>query len=353
MIRVSGLCSTVMAARAAVAALSLVCFSGGPIAQTRQGDCRERFLTEAPAAWGRLRDSMRTAIGTESITRQIRSTPAARAQGYVADYRFRNVAQFWFTPSAGKAISDGYDPSGKWLGRGAYCYNPRYAFELRQLVSGGPYVVTMEGNDPATMEKVRLAVAHFSRGTSAPYDMEVDVRPLSDIVRGADCSILDCRDVSEGGRALVRVDFTFELTGRAAAENPGKRAASVVLDPNEDWRIVKTALQQGSWTIPTRISYSSNGPNPASIARITERGASTAGVTDDYDIEFTSLSFQPTPEAEFNLSAFGLPEPPAPRATAVTRLTWIGALFLALALLLYLVYRRERNQRGFGRWGMR
>jgi hypothetical protein len=258
----------------------------------------------------------------------------------------------------GKVVYDSYDQAGKWRSRNAYCFNPRYAFALRQTARDRPFVVTMKGQDPKTRDKARGAVTSFTRGVWAPYNLDADIRPLSGIVRGNDCSIVDCREITQDGRALVQVDFTFNLTGRLATMPQPKRSASLVLDPTADWRIVSSVLKWGPWTTSTRITYSPTSSMKAAVSTIVGRGISTEGASDDRDIEVTSLSAEATPDKQFNLSAFGLPEPLWPREVApsitvvsprpANRTPWVIAALLAIVLFLALVYWQKKRGPGQG-----
>jgi len=333
----------------AVVVLPLFWTSLALAAEQQQSTCRDRFEAGAALGWKRLEASMGEVTGVATCTRDFRSTNPK----YAKDRWSKQVTHFWLTASAGKVITDSYDRSGKWTARNACCFNPDYAFAVKQPVQDGAYIITMHGRDPATIEQMKARVASYPHGMRASYDFDyAEIRTLAEIVKGEEFHLESCRDVERDGHRLVEAEFTFDLTGyfangvrvRELGMKASKRWAKVVLDPSADWRILSSVVKYDQWTRPIEISYAPNSPAPAAMSKIVQASVASDGAKDTYVVDFSSVSFESTPLSEFYLGSFSLSEIPTGRQVRSWRLILTGLSLFAIGIVLYLLYRRSHSE---------
>jgi hypothetical protein len=303
----------------------------------------QRFEAEAAAGWDTLKRSMSPLVGRATWTYEVDVTDPGDPE--YGKHVFRNQKlSFWIIEGAAKVRVETYDQSGRWSGGSVYGVNPEYAFVLGQAVQDGPYFIKSCGRDIETIERVRLqldvtALAYLR----TPYGIESDFRTLPDLTRSGGFKLLSCKGLQEPSRELAEVEFTFTPVGQAATGDPSVRRARVVLDPTQNWRVIRSGTTRDGEHSELSVDYASTDATSMSAlvrrstfpkSKITER------------IVYEPFSHAITPRGEFYLPTYGLPECPVTGSgRRVSSLFWIGANLVVIGLIaVALYYLRERRR---------
>ena len=301
------------------------------------GNTDAEFVKAAVAGWDGLALKMRNVTGQVDWVKNLRSTN----QSHYKDSWVSEKVQFWITEREGKVVADVFDKHNKWLHQYVYCYNREYAFGAVRHEREGVYVLTEYARDDERISRMKSVIRHYVPRLQSPYDIDGDTRTLSQIAVSPDFSLASCRDVQNAGRSFKELVFSFSPSADFAPYDRSVRHCQLLVEPSASWRIVKSVLRDATWDVNRVNSYAGSGDEPARLTRVEELGKANDGTDDDYHIEYTTLSFQPTRPAEFRLSAIGMPEIPSPGRRRWLMLLIVGGNLLLIGLVLAALYRRR------------
>jgi len=212
----------------------------------------------------------------------------------------------------------------------------QYKFELMRDQEKMPWVIQQLERKTGVEPVDHVMVEGLSLG---PPRTEMPT-----LVEFPDFQLLELVPAPEHEEDLVRMTFSYT----ADEKNP-LRGGWVLLDPQHDWVVRKSQVNQiaGGKEFESKIEYdykegSSHHPiltklHLQSGTKENNRLILTREVTTDFDF----YEQESVPEKEFMLSAFGLPEPGAEKATRWY--LWLGALGLG-CLVVGLIAARLRRR---------
>jgi hypothetical protein len=229
--------------------------------------------------------------------------------------------------------------------------NPRYHFDVRADGAGGYALTSFRPIAEGATESISFCCCPFADTSKG--------RTYLDIARDPDTTALSTRDMTWQGRPAV--EFRFESSYRDRKDGTMKRARSAYLfDPAGRWvcvgeRSIPREPSQDSTSYEWVYGYDTAGewpvPTRQEIWKVDERRPEARTRTSLYEID----EYQPLPgvdEAEFTLTAFGLPEPVGmePEEKPGRRYVWFLAAAAAFGLLTvgfrYLARRRAARPPG-------
>ena len=259
----------------------------------------KRVKAEYPAALNRLESSFRTVRGSGK-SRVVIPLPKAAERTIVADFSFafqgtsRRVVR-WFTDTSPERTGS----------RGeAYCINPTYSFSLSRDDPDKPYLLNgFETSGKDSVDETLMALA----GDYIDMPFMVDGVAISRLMAAPGFRFSRASPVSEGGLELIKVEFDCPNPDRGVRPKPWVYAGSLILAPSETWslrsaeyyfhpslkRMFKSTIDYqkttGGVPLPKKVAV----VEPSNLTRTWE---------------FDELSLASTPESEFTMTAFGLPD---------------------------------------------
>ncbi|OJW17765.1 MAG: hypothetical protein BGO49_26550 [Planctomycetales bacterium 71-10] len=174
-------------------------------------------------------------------------------------------------------------------------------------------------------------VTLFGRFLNAHYG--VFGKPLTRSMQAPGYRIVKAEYVTEGESRLIKVDF------EVGSQDP-RSTISVVFDPQDGWNIRSSDFRTGNTPgvrISTEVSY---GPPRIDGFSLPSRVVSRLGSGATSTCDFTDWKFESTPEAEFKMSFYNVPDlvdVPKNRKTLYISM-FVGAAAVVFAAAL--VFRR-------------
>jgi hypothetical protein len=279
-----------------------------------------RFEHEFPAAAKRLEERFATVKGACRLwTTSPRDVISPRVDDatFAIDHGFEKV-QIQVKLPTGGADAPHLDT--------VYCVGPGSAFTLTRLPNAKAFVVEGTGLTPKDRAVYLNTFGQFVKAFDGVFG-----RTMSQVMSTPGFRVTAAERIEKDGETLVKVDY--ESGGRQP-----KQQTSVVFDPNAGWAIRSSDLRQklASYEIRmiTDVEYGPSRDGFPMPRRVTVRNQ-----TGDVSIcEFVSWSFEPTPEAEFGMPYYGLPDlvskAKAPRRTFVYWCLGIATVGIVFAVLL-------------------
>lgn len=209
-----------------------------------------------------------------------------------------------------------------------YCVGPGTTFYLSRIPGASSY--TVEGIGSTASDRSAY-VTLFGRFVNAHYG--VFGQPLTRLMKTPGFRTLDAEYVTEGKARLVKVNFEV-------GEQDPKSTISVIFDPQDGWNIRSSDFRTGKTPgirITTDVSY---GPSREGGFSLPHRVVShdTSGGTSI--CEFAAWEFEPTPEAEFKMGSYNLPDlVSAPKSSRHAYTYWLAGV-AAVGFTAALVLRR-------------
>lgn len=185
----------------------------------------------------------------------------------------------------------------------------------------------------------------FGNFIVAPYS--ILGAPLSRIMRNPTFHILSAIELKVDRRLCLEIQYEI-------VEDEIKKTVTVVLDPNAEWVIRRAEVRSANspdQTIAQAIDYGSTlgaSPTPLKVEfshlRTPSKGVDSKA-TSISSCKFESMSFSPTPDQEFMMSHYGLPDVTraqegSGQSQAALWLIVIAALGLLVAVALRRLSRR-------------
>ena len=282
----------------------------------------KRVKAEYPAALNRLESSFRTVRGSGK-SRVVIPLPKSAERTIVAEFSFA------FRGDSRRVVRRFTDTSPERTGsRGeAYCINPTYSFSLSRDEPDKPYLL----NGFATSGKDSVvATLRALAGDYVDAPFMVDGFAISRLMAAPGFRFSRASPASEGGLELIKLEFDCPNPDRGSNPEPWIYAGSLIVAPAKAWRLqyaeyfVHQSLKR---MFKVTIDYGeSNGdvPLPKKVAVV-----EPSHLTRTW--EFDELSLAPTPEAEFTMAAFGLPDLMSQPGVDQSR-SHLGYWFVGLAI---------------------
>jgi len=300
-------------------AVAFAVLFASPISRAAAGpDEVTRFGKEYPAAVARLESRFAQVKGTCRLTRQFGDKPARSTKGtFAVDHGY------------GKISFPVKLPRSKSEMEAVYCSGANTGFRLRRMSAGSGYIIDGVGESARVAYSETIGIL-----LGAPY--AILGKPMSRVMESPGFQLVDAREVEFGKKRCVRVEIRYEA---GDGKGPAKDTAAVTLDPDAGWAILRTEFRPAHdpgllMTFDVEYAPPQGGmPVPRSV-KVTTPGSSTS-------CEFETVSFEPTPEREFAMNYYGLPDLTKPRGEP----WWKGTAFWlvgAAALGLVVAYALRR-----------
>jgi hypothetical protein len=233
------------------------------------------------------------------------------------------------------------------------CRNSEYSFVLRRPMGAGEYAIR-DLSAAADAQRIDGAISRYlARGLEAPYRM--DWIQLSAAYDTPGFSLRSVSRSSENGSGLLKL--AFYLPTPTIKSSGGGQEGWLLVSPQEKWalRAYEFHPLSGTAVVAGTVEYGErqNGfPTPMRVVG-SVRDTSKNAVTEAWTYDFEHFRFGDSPEREFTLTAFGLPEGAA-RPSRVARSQGLGYWFLgsaaaALAIAVGLRIASSRLERASGR----
>jgi hypothetical protein len=321
--------------------LILIIMTLYPIIAVADDDyARSRFKTEAQAGWARMEESMTAIVGSLVGTSESYDPKDSKT------LKGNDKTKIWIAHGATKVQVEMYDNSGKSFQRTVFCINPDYAFALKQDIQDGPYQLEACGQDLPVIDQIQRGINAMGLWRlRIPYSIESDIRPLPDIVKSKNYQLIRCTEKQDGDRKLIEVEFNFKQdesihSGMFASNGQDRslRVTKVLLDPEADWRVVRSATKRAGGESKMEVTYHQEHSGSGNVA------SAQISIVQPKDISTTKLDYSPllhqdTALEDFYLPAFGLPHCSKP---ANWRPLLIIINILVVGIFLIVIYRRRR-----------
>ena len=206
-----------------------------------------------------------------------------------------------------------------------YCVGVDTAFTLVRLPGSKEYMVEGIGS---TLKDRSVYLALFGQFIRAHHG--VMTRTMSQVLASPGFRLTNVERVTKDGRSLVKIDF--EIGTREPLPQ-----GSIVFDPDAGWVVRSSDFHYGASARPRFVTDIEYGPSrdgfplPRRVSIRDETGETLF-------CEFADWSFEPTPEREFKMAFYGLPDllskSGARRSALPYWLGGIAATGLAVAFLL-------------------
>lgn len=282
----------------------------------------ERFQREYPPAAKRLQQRLSRTRGKCRISLILpgQSKPARLDE---VDFAFDHERELAYFRRKHLIDQEGQPPEELVHGAGK-----DGVFVLERLSSEAAFTVQSVGR---SLKDFAVYNGVFAQFPKAPYSAFFELS-LSDVLASKSCRITKAERVKQNGRNLVEIDYVL------GAEGP-KTETSAILDPDAGWVIRSAVMKPGGpktvrpWTL--EIEYGDlSGDRTILPRRVMIRDGSGGTRVCEFD-EWRSES---TPEAEFRMPFYGLPDLVA--ATNVPRngvLTWLGMVAVGIAAVAFIL----------------
>jgi len=295
----------------------------------------DRFNAEAPRGWAELRQTSRNVRGVLHKSKVLREGGRIKTTSRKRiEFKLSRANMLELDRVEGDGDSDGAS--------GVAVRNDRYAFWLRRSDSGSPWVANTVGPDKGG--QVETAIAD---GALQCFDASWKVLEMSlpSWLNTPGFKIVAIGDADDGEDRLVRLDFHYDPADDKAQET-AIRGGWILFEPSRFWCIRKYEVITPWGRVFGEIEYSDADSVPLPRRYRWELLNEKKGASSITVLEVTELAVGPTPDEEFTLSAFGLPEPPLgdPRRGLWFWVINAGGLLIFLAVWLEAGRRRRRRQ---------
>jgi len=289
-----------------------------------------RFLREYPAAARRLEGGLTRIKGSCRVTRAIEGAarPIRVDEISFAFDHGRELARI-----RKRSPSNGSDAVQAEI---VYGVGKEGTFWLQRPIGAKEYSVRGTGQDAARVGAYNTIFGQYPKAAFAIVGL-----PLSGLLAHSGFHASDAERTTRDGRALVKVD------GRMGPEG-SKSRASIEFDPDAGWVIRSVDFRLGSPTDPRikfDVEYGPPGDGPPLPRLVVFRDGTAA----TWRCEFGEWLAAPTPEAEFKMTHYGLPDLLDKRGARRWSLPFWLAAAAAGGLVLAYVLRRLAARRGA--WG--
>jgi len=307
-----------------------------------------QFLEEGPRSWHDYAERVKHLQGTISfvVTQNLYDIRGQSTSEFKTN---RNAKLVWkIRKEAQKGQQDDDEEE-------VYAINARYAFSLHRRFGARNWIVSnlidlTHAYPPPDLEE-QFKRFHTDAVSNVLWILQ---DPLSDLVRRPSFRVVHCRKLPAGDEILAEV--RFECPHKLDDKHLYVQAGTMMLDPKHLWILRSYSAQTNCPGVRGSVKFHVDELSEAAPALAVPRQAvrQTHFVFDDgrhnrqvWRFE-NDLNVRPRlpDDAEFALSAFGLPEPAgiASPGRSVPLFVWVGVAAIAcIALGLALRIRRSRS----------
>lgn len=307
----------------------------------------QRFLKEAPRAWEDYRAFTDRLDGTVTYQQTKDGKGVAAAQ---LEFKHNNSCRL----ASAQGLPNGRDQEGDLL-----AYNTLYAFRLSRGFPGRPWTITdteplSDGSVPSNVQyemSVRLTMLQKA--------VSLWGKRLTDLLQHPSFRVLEAMPVTQDGADFVKIVFDnthpFDVQEKPFIPI---QSGSIVLDPEnwwclQSWDVHEITGHSTLKSVETRSLGSMEYQGSTGKYRILKHSVRTdysltkgigwnvAETRTDYDLRETP---QLPPDAEFTLTAFGLPEPYGVEPKSSRWWIWAAVAGFACLITGFFVRRHYRQQ---------
>lgn len=289
---------------------------------------REQFMIEAPKHWNTYLDFAKRRLQGDISYKHFEVVNGSKrlySEG-TASYRQNDgCASVVYTGLSRQ------DKEGQVLAQ-----NRRYAFELSRRAPSSGWLLTKIGTDSPDYQTVDTTpIARTVREAVCAHFLVFD-RWLPDWIKDPRFVVKEATSVDNGGHHLVQVDFGYQPRDSKESQISGGR---LLFDPERSWvlREYAVTMLRGTKTVTSSVNFqhvsaADNRPIILKVVRV-DKSPQIGEPSGEINLEY-ALQEREVSDADFSLSAYGLPEPiGATVEKQVPVFVWILAASVACALI--------------------
>jgi hypothetical protein len=307
---------------------------------------KKRFMDEAPRSWDAFNSHVFELQGGHRVVHKKQGKETSRKTWKVKE-----------KPGCRLAESEETDLENQTTDYRLYASNPDYIFSLRRKSADSPWVLTdVTRKQPGVEFRLPQNEYQYEIGSSVQSVLTVaGLSQLADLVRQPSFHVTHAALVRQEGTELVQIEFDNRHPVSRGPFEP-VQSGIVLLDPERSWCVrgyeihaeySNSASVCRSDVIEMRDSSVPHFPLPTHIAntitsQATEPGYVGQTIISSMDARYDLEEPHPSPDSDFRLPAFGLPEP-----REASRAWWslwaVGASLACIAAAgLWWWFRRRR-----------
>ena len=238
--------------------------------------------------------------------------------------------------------------SGKRQPQIVYCVRPLYGFRVARSGENSTYTLLGIDREPMFPFFFDFETGRFLTGGFALLG-----KPLIDVLQKPKTQIVEATEIVVKGQKLYQVILQWQTTPKerhvSNSEIPTYYTGKILLEPQRDWAIVRAEVENGERGSLRPAFLQEATFDVGSDGRAIPRVVSIRIYIDPIvtrSLEFQQIEFRGTPESEFTLTHYGLPDPePAPRGWGREILLGTLAAIVALSIVVGLLLRRSSRRR--------
>jgi hypothetical protein len=342
------------------ASISIFLFLWSPPTYARDdgADLRSRVLRELPEALRALEEHFSKAVGSVNYSLKNR-IGKRRSSDTAGKFTFASRRPYWARVTSHRtkaAKSSGPSPEGKTVPEVpasltqdvVYCHNKDYSFELTKSEADAQYVIrsfdkSVNGVPPrgSTVQIDGWLYEYLD----APFSFSAVYQPLSRVISSDRFSIQRISEVRQDGENCLKLEIRLEegMWKIATGEPSPQYDGWILVAPEKKWALREYELGPSTLALRGHVEYGDIEDGFPVPKRVVIEAMDPRSREPYYIHEFTfeDLRLVDTPDREFTLAAFGLPElaqPGSSRHGSRIALWWLGAALASLVAAIVLKY---------------
>lgn len=291
---------------------------------------REQFYRDAPQGWKRLQEGLRHLEGKGDFVQNVKD-PDGKQSTHTKTWDFKINGdqvvwqEIWSNADAREET--------------AWGTNSDYSFSIKRNRAGGSWILRRIGgvSSASSFElehpTTRAEFVGFLTSLNASWRIG-GFLSMPEIIREPGFKLTNIEETSYEGQSCVRIQFKYEPPKNGVPFILDVRGATAVLAPGQSWAVREYDVQMVGGTEKGRLEYQIC-QNGIPIVRTHFSDSANKKNAIHTETSYTQCQYAEVPDADFRLSAFGLPEPMGmPELPRPTRsYLWFGvAAFAALAI---------------------
>ncbi len=314
--------------------LSFVCLTmvSLPSVTSAEEGIQERFFSEAPAGWKKLKDFSRNVHLVYGERRDSDAAGSSEPDETRSEIKIRGDS----------SLIHKVGPTIEKVG----VTTPKFSFGIKRHSPQDEWEVMYIGR-PREEFNWEIEEPVNSNARLSYTFMGI---PLDELVKSSDVALGSVTEVNDDttGKSLVRLEY--ECVGGELEFPTGKAPVQggwFLLDPDLYWAICEAGIRlpDANWRILVRYGIDGDGrPIVESKEEIVEhRKGANAGKVSSVGYDFVAYEHKVVPESDFLPSTYGLPNPVSIDTSSPSGRTWLflfGNFVLVIGIAVYWYYRR-------------